>query len=352
MATRRMILAGLAASVLPVPGWADLGSPACLAAGKAGDIHVLHGLAADGRSLFSIDLPGRGHAAAAHPHRPLAVAFARRPGTFAVVLDCRTGAVRKQLAPPDGRQFNGHGVFSEDGRTLFTSEVVAGTSQGRIGLWETDEFRRIGEWGSGGIGPHDLKRRADGTLVVANGGIATDPQDRSKLNIDSMRANLTLLSGDGQILEQVELPLALRQNSIRHLALGPDGRVAFAMQWEGDAADTVPLLGLWRPGSTPTLCAPPLAELARMQGYAGSIAMTAQGLIAVTSPRGGVVMIHGSDGTHLVTHSRADACGLAAYGDGFIVSDGSGVLWSCTADAFRPLKTGGPAWDNHLVALL
>lgn len=351
MTTRRMVLAGLAAAALPVPGWADLGSPACLAAGKAGDVHVLHGLAADGRSLFAIDLPGRGHAAAAHPRLPLAVAFARRPGTFAVVLNCRTGAVRGHLTPPEGRQFNGHGVFSADGRTLFTSEIVSETSQGRIGLWETDRFTRIGEWDSGGIGPHDLKRRSDNSIVVANGGIATDPQDRSKLNIETMRPNLTLLSADGQLLDKVELPPALRQNSIRHLALSPDGLVAFAMQWEGDPAEAFPVLGLWRPGSLPILCAPPLPELLRLQGYVGSIAMAANGLVAVTSPRGGVVMIHAPDGTHLATHSRADACGVAPQGEGFIVSDGSGVLWSCTTTLFRPLRTAGPAWDNHLVAL-
>nr|WP_240769071.1 DUF1513 domain-containing protein [Paracoccus liaowanqingii] len=347
-----MILAGLAASALPVRGWADLGSPACLAAGTTGDVHVLHGLAADGRSLFSIDLPGRGHAAAAHPHQPLAVAFARRPGTFAIVLNCHTGSICNHLTPPEGRQFNGHGVFSVDGRTLFTSEVVAETSQGRIGLWETSRFQRIGEWDSGGIGPHDLKRGVDGTLVVANGGIATDPQDRSKLNIDSMCPNLTLLSNSGQILEQAELPPTLRKNSIRHLALGSDGLIAFAMQWEGDTAEVVPLLGLWRAGRSMTLCVPPVDELSRMHGYAGSIAMTAQGLIAVTSPRGGVVMIHANDGQHLVTYSRADACGVTPYDRGFIVSDGSGVLWKCTTKNFLPLRTGGPAWDNHLVSLL
>ncbi len=351
MATRRGFLAGLAALTLPVPCWADVGAPACLAAGKQGERFVLHGLSSAGQSLFAIDLPGRGHAAAAHPQRPLAVAFARRPGTFALVLDCLDGSVRHRLSPPEGRQFNGHGVFSADGRTLFTSEVVAEGSTGRIGVWDTTGFRRIGEWASGGIGPHDLKRRDDGSLIVANGGIATDPTDRSKLNVDSMRPTLAHLTADGRIAHLAELPPELSRNSIRHLAFGRDGRVAFAMQWEGDPAEAVPLLGLWQPGQAPVLCPPRPAEAMRMRGYAGSIAMASNGLIAITSPRGGVVMIHDADGAHLATHARADICGAAPQGTGFLLTDGSGVMWSGDQAGLRLLSTDGPAWDNHLVAL-
>ena len=350
MATRRAFLAGLAAVVAPKPGWADAGSPACLAAGKRGAGYVLHGLSATGDSLFRIALPGRGHAAAAHPLRPQAVAFARRPGTFALVLDCVTGGVSHRLTPPAGRQFNGHGAFSADGAVLYTSEVVADTSEGRIGLWDTSDYSRAGEWGSGGIGPHDLKRLADGALVVANGGIATDPRDRTKLNIDSMRPNLTRLDPDGRIVAQAELPRDYRQNSIRHLAIAGDGTVAFAMQWEGDAADAVPLLGLWRAGDL-HLCPVPEDQAQRMQGYAGSIAVAADGRIALTSSHGGVVMIHAADGTHLATHARADISGVAAVGAGFMASDGSGALWRCDVAGLQPLTSGGPAWDNHLIAL-
>jgi hypothetical protein len=352
MATRRGFLAGLAALILPVPGWADVGSPRFLAAGKQGEGFVLHGLDDQGRTTFAIDLPGRGHAACAHPARPVAVAFARRPGTFAMVMDCRTGAVIGSLVPPDGRQFNGHGTFSADGDVLFTSEVVAETSEGRIGLWRFPDFRRIGEWASGGIGPHDVKRMPDGRVVVANGGIRTDPQDRSKLNIDTMRPNLTVLTDSGDIAAQAELPAELAQDSIRHLAVNPKGQIAFAMQWEGDPSEAVPQLGLWQPKEAPLLCPPEPTEAFRMKGYAGSIAIAATGEIALTSPRGGVVMIHDAAGRHVATHARADICGIAAGDEGFLASDGSGALWSCPAGGFTPLRTDGPQWDNHLVSLL
>lgn len=345
---RRAFLATLAASLTPRLTWADVGAPAFLAAGKRGEDFFLHGLTASGDSLFQLPLPGRGHAAAAHPVRAEAVAFARRPGTFALVIDCATGETRHRLAPPEGRQFNGHGAYTLDGALLMTSEVVAETSEGRIGLWDTAGYTRLTDWPSHGIGPHEIRRLADGRLAVANGGIRTDPVDRAKLNIPDMRPNLTLLSADGSLLDQIELA-DLRQNSIRHLALIGD-TIAFAMQWEGDPAEPVPQLGLWTPGSAPSLCPPPEAEAFTLQGYAGSIAATAERIL-VTSPRGGALMLFAADGSHRATHHRPDLCGAAVSGGAFTVTDGGGAIWSASDGALTPLAANPTQWDNHLVPL-
>jgi uncharacterized protein len=266
------------------------------------------------------------------------------------VLDCALGLVRHRLSPPAGRQFNGHGAFSADGGLLMTSEVVAEGSAGRIGLWETQSYTRIGEWVSGGIGPHDLRLMADGRIVVANGGIETDPSDRTKLNLPTMRPNLTLLSQTGVILDQLELP-DLRQNSMRHLALAGD-RVAFAMQWEGDLAEAVPLLGLWTPGKPPTLADLPLEAADAMQGYAGSIAISHNGgVIVLTSSEGGAVVVYDGEGAHLATHHRADLSGAAPRQTDIMLSDGQGALWACDATGLTSLAHADVAWDNHLVAL-
>lgn len=349
MTSRRAFLAGLAALSLPHAGWAAAGSPVFLSAARQGEGHALHGLTSTGDSLFAIDLPARGHAAAAHPARPVAVAFARRPGTYALAINCVDGRVLADFAPPQGRQFNGHGAFSADGEVLYTSEVVAEGSAGRIGLWETRGFRRIGEWDSGGLGPHEIRLLPDGRLAVANGGIATDPHDRRKLNIATMRPNLSILDPDGRIADLMELPAELAQNSIRHLALS-GGALAFAMQWEGDPAEPVPLLGLWQPGKGPILCQPPEADMFAMKGYAGSVAATGKE-IAVTSPPGGVVMVFGADGLHGATHRRADICGVSTDGDGFVVTDGNGLVARLGAGGLEPLARHQAAWDNHLVRI-
>ena len=109
MTTRRGFMASfLAATALPNLSWADAGSPAYLAAAKLPEgTFALHGLTPGGTTVFSIPLPARGHAATAHPKRPEAVAFARRPGVYAIILECANGVVLTHLAPPEVGQGEG-----------------------------------------------------------------------------------------------------------------------------------------------------------------------------------------------------------------------------------------------------
>jgi len=356
MIHRRGFLASLvAAGAAPRLGWAAVGNPSFLAAARDADgSFALYGLDTRGAATFHVPLPARGHAGAGHPHRAEAVAFARRPGAFALVLDCAQGRVLHRLSPPEGRQFNGHGVFSADGKALFTSEQRSDTSEGVIGVWDAAAgYTRVGEFPSGGIGPHDLRLMPDGDMLfVANGGIATDPTDRRKLNLPTMRPNLTYLSRAGSIADQVELAPDLRQNSIRHLAVRRDGLVGFAMQWEGEPGSATPLLGLHRPGRAPVLAQAPLADELAMQGYAGSVAFSGEGgEIAITSPRGGRLHRFSDDGAFLGALSRADVCGLAPMGNGYLASDGLGGLVAIEAAAPTALARADCAWDNHLVPL-
>lgn len=356
MTTRRGFIAAFAAAaVAPRLGWAAVGNPAYLAAAlDPNGAFALYGIDPAGETTFRVGLPARGHAGAAHPGRAEAVVFARRPGQFALVLDCATGAVLHRLSPPDGHHFNGHGCFGVDGDVLFTSEQLAESSEGRIGIWDVrDGYRRVGELRSGGIGPHEIRLMPDGrALVVANGGIATDPQDRRKLNIATMRPNLTCLSLSGELLDQVELPAWLWKNSIRHLAVRPDGLVGFAMQWEGDPAEMPPLLGMYRPGSAPRLLEAPLAEALAMQGYAGSVAFSGDGReLAISSPKGGRVHRFSNEGDFLGAVRRTDVCGLAPREDGFLASDGLGGLIAIARGRPERLARQNCAWDNHVVAV-
>jgi len=356
MIHRRGFLASLlAVGAAPRLGWAAAGDPSYLAAARELDgSFALYGLDTRGASTFRVPLPARGHAGAGHPSLAEAVAFARRPGLFALVLDCARGDVLHHLTPPDGRQFNGHGVFSADGAALFTSEQRSDTSEGVIGVWDARAgYSRYDEFPSGGIGPHDLRLMPDGdTLVVANGGIATDPTDRRKLNLPTMRPNLTYLSLSGSIREQVELEAELRRNSIRHLAVRQDGLIGFAMQWEGEPGAATPLLGLHRMGDAPVLAQTPLADELAMKGYAGSVAFSGKGHeIAITSPRGGRLHRFSEVGAFLGALSRADVCGLAPMGGGYLASDGLGGLMSIFASGPAPLARVDCAWDNHIVSL-
>ncbi|WP_323783623.1 DUF1513 domain-containing protein [Leisingera sp.] len=358
MASRRGFLAGLLATGLaPQASWANAGSPAFLSAGKdASGAFLLAGLTEDGGILFSHPLPGRGHAAAAHPTRPEAVALARRPGRFADVIDCRTGTAIARLEPPAGHHFYGHGTFSPDGARLFTTENDYENARGIIGVWDAaDGYKRIGAFASGGIGPHDMLLRRDAPgLVIANGGIETHPgSGRAKLNLPDMRPNLSYLGFDGTLQDQMELPRRLHLNSIRHLAMRIDGTVGFAMQWQGDPGEQIPTAGLHLPGSPARLLAEDDPRVLNMNGYGGSIAFSGDGTqIGVTSPRGGVLQVMDTVGGALLNeHRMHDVCGLAASPGGFTTSTGTGRLYAISDAGQHPLHRSELAWDNHLIRL-
>lgn len=354
---RRSFLGGLlAASTIPGLSWADAGSPAYLAAAREPDGNfAIFGLSGKGRDVFRIPLPARGHAACAHPTAPEAVAFGRRPGTYALVIDCVNGTVRTRLQAPAGRNFNGHGTFLGDSDTLCTSENDIENGRGVIGLWSRKAgYRRTGEIPSGGIGPHDLKRLPQSdVLVVANGGILTHPDTgREKLNLKTMRPNLAYVDRDNGVLEQLELDIDLHQNSIRHLDIHADGTVAFAMQWQGDNSEVMPLLGRHRRGQAAQILQAPLGLQLALQGYAGSVSYNRTGdTLAITSPRGGQVHFYGANGGFLGRWKRPDVCGLQAKGRGFLASDGNGALHRITPEDSEALIIVPRAWDNHIVAI-
>lgn len=188
--------------------------------------------------------------------------------------------------------------------------------------------------------------------MVANGGIATDPTDRRKLNLATMRPNLTYLSLSGAVRDQVDLAAEHRQSSIRHLAVRHDGLVGFALQWEGAPGAAMPLLGLHRIGQAPVLAQAPLVDELAVQGYAGSVAFSGAGHeIVITSPRGGRVHRFAEDGAFLGALSRADVCGPAPLVRGYLASDGLGGLIAIGAARMTPLARAACAWDNHIVTL-
>lgn len=358
MTSRRRFLSGLAAaSLIGTQSWAKAGGPQFLsAAANANGQFLLCGLTDQGNVSFEIPLPARGHAGAAHPTRAEAVVFARRPGTFALVLNCITGEVLTRLKSLPGRHFYGHGVFSADGALLFTTENDYDAARGVVGVWDVARgYKRVGEFFSGGVGPHDIKLMPDHeTLVIANGGIETHPEaGRTKLNIPVMEPNLTFLGLNGEIKQRNKLARELHKNSIRHLAVSGDGLVGFGMQWQGSNTQGLPLVGLVKQGGEPHLLESHPDRTAKLNGYVGSIAFSRDGQrVAVTSPRGNIVQIYDAQTGGIVNeHSFEDVCGLASLGTGFVVTHASGQITELLGAGFQKNARPDLRWDNHMVEI-
>ncbi|KIN61224.1 Twin-arginine translocation pathway signal [Sulfitobacter noctilucae] len=255
---------------------------------------------------------------------------------------------------PGGRHFYGHGAFSSDGHLLFTTENDFEAGRGRIGVWDTRAgYRRIDEWDSGGVGPHDIKRLPNTeTLVVANGGIDTHPDSgRTTLNIPTMRPNLTYIEA-GAIVEVAEPTPPMHKNSIRHLAVNAEGQVAFGMQWQGDGAAPM-LVGTHVRGQEMVLLDTPLDHLRDMRGYVGSICYADHDdTIAVTSPRGGIIQFYDARSGQLKkSRPLPDVCGAAASADGILLTSGTGALSFMTGGQQTVSRTESASWDNHLIPL-
>lgn len=313
--------------------------------------HAIVALDPAGQTLCTIPLAARGHDFAVRADG-LCVAFARRPGTFAVAFRPRKLKCEEPqlFASPPQRHFNGHGAFSPDGRLLYASENDFEAGTGCIGIYKADTLERLGEFPSGGIGPHEIMMLPNGTLAVANGGIETHPDfPRAKLNIETMRPNLAILNPrKGIVLEREELPPALHKLSIRHMAWSQAGETLwFGCQWEGEAGLGKPLVGRYRPGQKIELLPSPTGGWEQMRDYIGSVATTADGdKIAVSSPRGGQVLIWNADDSEAISFPRSDVSGLAGQKEGFALSDGTGHISTKIPHQFKTTKI--TAFDNHL----
>lgn len=316
--------------------------------------------------VFQHALPARGHHMAAHGQTGLYAAVARRPGNW-LQFGSLDGRLVHQLDSPAGRHFLGHGVFSRDGKTFFTVENdyrdINGDS-GRIAVWQvrrdqkTISVRRKGDFLSYGVGPHELMLMPDGhTLVIANGGIRTHPDnEREKLNLESMQPSLVYVdSASGRLLEKQQLPGRYHQASIRHLDVNSAGQVALVMQYEGLPFEDVPLVALHERGQPLKLPDIPLMQQQQMKQYCGSVRYDQSGrYLAVSCPRGNMITFWDARQARFTDSVRArDGCGVCALADGFLYTAGTGkVSWydlqNRQTHDMNQVIDETILWDNHL----
>lgn len=307
----------------------------------------------------------RGHGYAYASQRPnKIIAFARRPGMEAVVVDIEKQQVKPAFTCAEGFHLLGHGCFNVDGTQLYTAESDYINGQGKIVVRDGETFKVLQVWDSGGIGPHEIKLMRDGkTLVVANGGLLTHPETGRKVhNLDTMQSNLCYLdTSSGACLEKVTVPE--NKASIRHLDIASDGSVAFALQVQREAMSTndlVPLVGVHRRGSDVIFLQNHETLLTQMQDYVGSVAVSDRHrVVGATSPKGNVAIFWNIN-THDIAgyHLLFDVCGITTcdHGDTFVLSNSAGELRYISATTFkenesRRVVNAAVNWDNHLFAI-
>ena len=365
---RRQILQGLAAAVAAglMPRRAQARTPALYVSCRmdAGGKASAAVFADDGQELFSTILPARGHDATARPATSEIVVFARRPGNWFVVIDAERGRLISTVLSVKDRHFYGHGVFTPDGRLLYATENDTASGNGMLGIYDaSDNYRRVGEIASRGIGPHDIAFLPDGkTLVVANGGLRTSPETgREILNKDDMKPNVALIDWTHDTtLAAFELEPQFRALSIRHMAVARDRTITFGCQYQGDPNDLPPLVGAVSATGNVVMFDMPEVELLGMANYVGSMALDrSEEIVAATSPQGGsVAMWNRRTGEFLARQRMSDVCGVAALPEGrdFLLTSGNDGVRVLTEGAETLPRLSGDRlqkwiWDNHLLPL-
>ena len=300
----------------------------------------------------------------------------RRPSEWFWVLAADSGKLKYSIKAEANRHFYGHACYSLEGDLLYVTENNTSDFSGVIGIYDVASgYKKIGEFATQGIGPHEIVMHPDGkTLVIANGGIKTERASREELNIDSMQPSLVYLDRhEGKLIQQV-YP-AHNQMSVRHLAMHDDGTVIIGIQFQGERHLNVPMV-LTHRLSQSEFTALQMDQTNpngwhRFHHYIASVSVDSnRNLVCATSPIGGCAAVFDLNSGELIESvDLADCAGVAVYPSStghnsttdkaesptFLVSDGQGALTQIKVNIqTRPFsvkveKVQQPyAFDNHL----
>ena len=314
-----------------------------------------------GKLINRIPLPTRGHDVIAMPSKPgHALVFARRPGQFIFEVDFRQGSIIKRVNVESERRLYGHGVLIDNDRLLLTTENDFQQAKGLIVIRDTTNYQVVGQYDSGGVGPHQLAVMPNTNgkqIVIANGGIQTHPEHgRKKLNLATMQPNLAYMSlPSGKIEDTFEL--ANKHLSIRHLDVSSTGKVVAGLQYQGRLNDEVPLAISHHGEAELSVLNAEQSIWRSMKHYTSSVCINSDyNTVAITCPRANLVTYWQlNSGDFMASYKIKDGAGVTLLADNFIVSTGRGRIiaqqdpkqsYSIRGD-FEPLQ-----WDNHMNAIL
>ena len=305
--------------------------------------------------LHSVLLPTRPHGLLPEADGSLLVAGVR-PGTWLMRIDPE-GKISRQLDLETSANvlLNGHALTSLAGDVVFTSETDFASGRGRVGVRDRVTLKKIDEWDSGGLEPHQMLLDAEGHLMIANGGIVRNRADK-KIDLPRMDSSLVRLNAkNGTELRRWKLSDA--RLSLRHIAwsTAPDGerRLGVAMQAEHDDAAQRSLAPVLAVLEKERLIIPTRANDGF--GYGGDIAAAYNGGFVVSSNQAGLAQLWHPGAAEKLTPvvDLQEAYAMAEWqgpqpGGGVLVSTALGLVrWHPVA---KPVFLAWPkpmALDNH-----
>lgn len=313
-------------------------------------------LGTDGTLLWQQALPQRAHDIAISPDQKIAAVFARRPGQYVRLYQIESGELVNEFNCDSQTQFNGHGCFSDDGRSLWATQTVFNESaqpSGQLARFNIDSGGQTAtqKLSSGGLDPHQILLVGE-HLVIAHGGYA-EPMGGGNMGGSKKKvldptqppALSWLNAATGEV--ESEQCLANPQLSLRHLAKGPNNSVIVGAQSDIKQENRDPLVFRSQlDGQLNALTEPELGWRA-LAGYVGSVACS-EDQVTITSPKGGVAVTWATNiknQTGKIT-PLADVCGAGYVAQSLVLTNGFGQL-ALDAQSHQ----FNLAFDNHLATL-
>jgi len=271
--------------------------------------------------LPSLETPTRAHGLLVERSGSV-IALARRPGDWLLRWHPGTGLTQWHWMEGDSR-FNGHacvGTGPHGKPTLWTTETDLASADGWLGVRDPARLGQHAAWATHGRDPHavltlpqPVGKLPRGTLMVANGGIATLPETgRMKNAVEQMDASLVALSHvDGRLLGQWRL--ADPYLSVRHLAWNPlSHTLGVALQAEHPhlaTREAAPVFACWTGEALV-----PATNQPALKGYGGDICALPNGGFVVSCPRADTLALFNRTAGFDAELLHPNGCALAALG--------------------------------------
>lgn len=310
---------------------------------------------------YAVPLPTRPHGILPEADGGLLVVGVR-PGTWLLRCDGRGEVMQQPRVDEEGAtaRLNGHAIVAAKGDVLYTTETDLKTGRGKVGVRDRQSLRKLAEFDTHGIDPHQLLLDREGHLIVANGGVPRTPADK-KYDLQRMDSSLVQLdAGNGSLLRQWRLDDP--RLSLRHLAwsrnpVDAGACLGIAIQAEHDDVAlraAAPILAIL---DGDRLNVPTRANDGI--GYAGDIAAAWNGGFVLSSNQAGIAQLWhpGAADTLAALVRMEETYALASWhgpgkGGGVVVATGLGLVRAHPTAAPVAIPWPKPmALDNHWVLL-
>jgi len=185
----------------------------------------------DGNVLSDFDVPHEVHLACFTPDQTSVLVCSRKPGAELLKYSFH-GQLQASLSPLENQHFEGHGIFSKDGRSLYVTASDYEKKEGRLLILNTEDLSLQYDLSSGGIGPHELVWQSDNIIAIANTGVLTHPDSgREILNKDNIQSNISLFDINSKTINQ-QWPIPMSGLSARHMDTMTDGSLVIGCQYK------------------------------------------------------------------------------------------------------------------------